>query len=484
MADSDAAPQRPKVFISYSWSSEAHKQLVRSLADRLMEDGVEVILDIYDLKEGNDKHAFMEKFVTDPTVTHALIICDKVYSEKANARKAGVGTETQLISKEVYDKVDQSKFIPIACEFDDQGEAYLPAFLSSRIWIDFSTREKINQNWERLIRLLYGKPEYVKPSLGQAPIYLAEVTSVSSNPIRIKFERFKQAILEQHAGINRFRADFIDACFQHIEDLRFRPRPEASGWGKKIIEDCSKLGVVRDYIVDWILVEGEVSPNDKFIEALLDTFENLKELKRRSDGKNFWEEVWADVHKLFVFELFLYAVAALVRVRAFAALGFIFSHSFLRPQHDRYGEKMFDSFLGFYAYSDKLQELLAPPGQRLYSPAAELIKIHAQRSDITFDDLIEADLLALFVSLTRDSNPWFPQLMYYADRSHQFPVFVRAIRAKDFKALALISGIDDAERLRAAVTANISRLNGSSWSSFWGRDFAHDMNLTLLNSVK
>ena len=60
------------------------------------------MLDVYDLKEGHDKYAFLEKMVTDPEVSHVLVICDKAYEEKANARNAGVGTESQIISKEVY----------------------------------------------------------------------------------------------------------------------------------------------------------------------------------------------------------------------------------------------------------------------------------------------------------------------------------------------------------------------------------------------
>ena len=50
----------PKVFISYSWSSDA---LVLELAQRLVSHGVEVVLDKWDLKEGHDKYAFMETSV-------------------------------------------------------------------------------------------------------------------------------------------------------------------------------------------------------------------------------------------------------------------------------------------------------------------------------------------------------------------------------------------------------------------------------------
>jgi hypothetical protein len=45
-----------KVFISYSW---AVQEKVIELAERLLANGIEVILDVYDLKDGNDKYAFM-----------------------------------------------------------------------------------------------------------------------------------------------------------------------------------------------------------------------------------------------------------------------------------------------------------------------------------------------------------------------------------------------------------------------------------------
>jgi SEFIR domain len=48
----------PKVFISYSWTSQAHQDSVKDLAVRLLADGVDIILDVYDLKEGDDKFAF------------------------------------------------------------------------------------------------------------------------------------------------------------------------------------------------------------------------------------------------------------------------------------------------------------------------------------------------------------------------------------------------------------------------------------------
>lgn len=44
----------PKVFISYSWHPEENNIRVEQLARRLMSDGVDVILDVWSLKDGQN----------------------------------------------------------------------------------------------------------------------------------------------------------------------------------------------------------------------------------------------------------------------------------------------------------------------------------------------------------------------------------------------------------------------------------------------
>lgn len=96
--------EHPKVFISYAWGSQEHDEKVITLATNLKGDGVDVVFDKWQLKEGNDTYKFMEKSVLDESITNVLILIDPIYVRKANARDGGVGTETQIISPEVYKK--------------------------------------------------------------------------------------------------------------------------------------------------------------------------------------------------------------------------------------------------------------------------------------------------------------------------------------------------------------------------------------------
>ena len=163
----------PKVFISYSWTSKEYQESIIALAERMRHDGVDVKLDVWDLKEGQDKYAYMEQCVTDDSIDKVMILSDKLYAEKADKRKGGVGNETTIISAEVYEDADQHKFIPVVMERDEKGEECLPKYLKSRIYRDLSG-DNYEAEYEALLRTIYELPAHKKPELGARPNWLSE----------------------------------------------------------------------------------------------------------------------------------------------------------------------------------------------------------------------------------------------------------------------------------------------------------------------
>jgi hypothetical protein len=479
-----ALASSPKAFISYSWTSHAHQSTVKQWAERLLADGVDVVMDLFDLKEGHDKFAFMEKMVTDPTVTHVLMMCDRVYAQKADARKSGVGTETQIISKEVYDKVNQSKFIPIACELDESGEWYLPTFLGSRIGIDFSTPEAVNENWEQLLRVLFGKPLHPKPAVGKPPAFLRDDATPAS-PALAKFSALKQAIVNGKPAVEIYRREFLDACVEYIDALRVRNAPSDATLGDRVVADCAKLKLARDHIIDWVLLEAPLAPNESFRDSLIAFLERLLEMKVRPSNLQAWSKAWFEAHSLFVYELFLYIVAALLKSGALSVLHDVFASHYLQPEGvQEYGEGEFVSFECFWAHSDALQ-VLAPSGRELLSPAAELIKLQADRADLPFHSVMEAELMVLMMAFVSPAvSHWYPGTLFYA-QSRSFPFFVRAAQRRGFQKLAAVTGIATADKLRQAVEDGMKRFRVERWQKFqlYGRSFSKIMNLSELDTV-
>jgi hypothetical protein len=169
----------PKLFISYCWSTAEHEEWVLRLGTELRENGVDVILDKWDLKEGNEANAFMEQMVSDEDIKKVILVIDEQNSEKANKRTGGVGTETQIISAEIYESVEQNKFVAVIANRDHEGNAKLPVYYKSLIYIDLSDEDLYGKNFEQLLRWVYDKPLNVKPEIGNKPAFLNEESSVS-----------------------------------------------------------------------------------------------------------------------------------------------------------------------------------------------------------------------------------------------------------------------------------------------------------------
>jgi hypothetical protein len=475
----------PKVFISYSWSSQSHQDRIIHWAEMLISDGIDVVLDVYALKEGHDKYAFMERMVNDSSVSHVLLVCDKQYSEKANTRKDGVGTESQIVSKEIYEKIEQSKFIPIVCEFDDSGNPYLPIFLKSRIWIDFSSDETENKNWERLVRLIYGKPQHEKPEIGKPPSYIIENDKVPSSPAISKFNNFRQAILQNKPSLNIYRNDFLESCLKFADSLRVRERPNLESLAEKILEDCGKLKLCRDHIVDWVLLESNIHKSEDFCESLIDFLEKLRALKSRPREIGSWNDSWFEAHSVFVYETFLYIIASLLKTSSYSILHEVFTTHYLVTDVDRHSENVFESFETFYGYSQMLNSVLAKDGQQFYSPAAELMSRQADRVDLPFMSIIEAELLIILMTCIVPNTSWFPQTFYHASYNPHFPFFTRIAQHKYFAKLAIITGINDSSKLKETVKETLTKNQSERWPGFnRGDSYWKHLNMDKIDTIK
>lgn len=254
---------------------------------------------------------------------------------------------------------------------------------------------------------------------------------------------------------------------------------------KKIIEDCSKLKYVRNHIVDWILLESQASPTNEFRDALLYFLEELRELKSRPVEVNSWNDAWFEAHSLFVYETFLYLVAALLKTKSYQILHEVFSSHYILPSTERYRDNKFDTFYCFYGYSKTIQDALTLDSRRFYSPEAELIKRQAEREDLPFSAVTEAELLILLMAFLNPNARWYPHTLHYALNNSDFPFFIRATQHKHFLNLAAITGISEANQLREAVKAGQERLNVNQWHDFHHNDsFWSYMNMDKLDSLK
>ena len=160
--------ETPSVFFSYSWDDRFHKLWVLKLAAHLIRNGINVIIDEWDLsKFNNDMHVFMESGIRDSD--YVIMICTPKYAKKANEREGGVGIENTIITGEYYDKKKGRKYIPIVRNYSKKFTESLPSYLKTKYTIDFNDDSEYEQKFDELLRSLLNVPKYKRPELGNLP---------------------------------------------------------------------------------------------------------------------------------------------------------------------------------------------------------------------------------------------------------------------------------------------------------------------------
>ncbi len=118
------------VFISYSHDSEAHRERVLGLSERLRADGIVTILDRY-VERVSPPEGWPRWMISGlNAATHVLCVCSETYlrrfigQEVPNVGK-GVDWEGSLITQALYDSRSRTnKFIPVL--FDRGDEPHIP----------------------------------------------------------------------------------------------------------------------------------------------------------------------------------------------------------------------------------------------------------------------------------------------------------------------------------------------------------------------
>jgi len=475
-----------KVFISYSWSSTDHVEWVLELAKKLVTDGVDVVIDRWDLKPGQDKYHFMESMVKDEVITKVLVICDKAYAQKADDRAGGVGTETQIISREVYDKVSQEKFLPIIKEKDENGKPFIPVFLQSRIYIDLSNLQTFYENYEELLRNIYNAPLYTKPPLGEPPAF---ITARDKSPLKTthRLQSFKDAVLRNQGFATGLAEDYLKALINSFADFELNQKPNEP-FDETVWTSIEEFKQYRDEFIEFMLFISKYCSDIRLFEAIQNFFSEVLQFVK-PDNSN---ERKRDNYKFIVYELFLYTLAALIKHERFAESNiFLQRFYFYRDDADSYrSERNLFDFTTFRRHVYSLEE---DRKRRLnlnqHHPTAMLIHQRADYENIIFADLAEADYILFIRSLLSpmtDDWTWYPYTFIFVHRSGALPLFLKATSKSFFQKLKVLLGVDSKtqfiERFNKLAASNAFREMGFI-SGSEAATHMRCMNLDKLDSV-
>jgi hypothetical protein len=161
--------ENPTVFLSYSWDNEEHKNWILSLASKLIENGVNVLLDRYELIPGKNILHFMDNAINQ--ADKVVMIFTPNYKLKADKREGGVGYEYSILNVDLYKSISSNnKYIPVLKE--GTVENAIPDFIQQFIAIHMTENYRFDEKVNELLLAIYDKPLIEKPKLGKRPDFI------------------------------------------------------------------------------------------------------------------------------------------------------------------------------------------------------------------------------------------------------------------------------------------------------------------------
>ncbi|WP_225903815.1 toll/interleukin-1 receptor domain-containing protein [Anaerocolumna chitinilytica] len=442
----------PKVFISYSWSSDVQ---VLELAQRLVSHGINVVIDKWDLKEGQDKYAFMERCVNESEITKVLIICDKAYAQKANNRTGGVGDETVIISSEIYGNIKQEKFIPVIAEKDEEGKPYVPTYIKTRIYIDLSDPDTYEEEYEKLLRNVYEKPQFMRPKLGKRPEWIDE-EKTDFFPLKdlIRQIRGSNTDNKRKNCISRFQSAYIEVLKVYFEK---GAAPE------RMYEIFLNTKPIRDIFLDFVEVIAETESD--YAEILAECFEamynQLTCIKTFDPNAGSVSDNDLDVFKNHVWELFICVIAFMRHVKDYMAINVILTYTYFLETSVFGGSIKQNNYTAFRHHSHVVEECYKPKTEmkNKYTLMGDTICNQREKLPIYSGEAIaEADLFLYQVCNAYDLADseqswhcayWFPTCYVY---TKSMPIEWGKMKSRRYcEKMMILFGVDSLDDLKAVV---------------------------------
>lgn len=483
-----AIKEHPKVFISYSWSGAEHEQFVMELATALRTHGVDAILDKWRLKPGQDKYVFMESMVTDPSVVKVLVLCDSKYQEKANNRTGGVGTESQIISQELYSKVQQTKFIPVLCERREDGEDFLPVFMKGRLYVDLSSDERYGEGLDELLRLIFDQPLHPEPLLGEAPAFLK--SERGGLPMAKELASAQRAIKENKANREGLVMLFIRSVVAEINRQYVRPEGK-QGYDEEIYQAILNTKGLRDQVSDFADTVASFSNDDpKALKSCIYLLEQMGQQFGPPIENSSYVSGWADLYRFFALEATLIITASLLRYERWQSLKWFLKYPYL-VRTDYSDPQTFDItvFDPFIVSMDEHRNYRMRTNRA--SLTADILKERCSTEHSPFRELVQADVfLALYgVANAADSQAngmlrfWAPRTSVYSSDARRLPIFLKAVDPDIREGIRMAVGASSAKDMASRIEAArplLQDFRQLSFNRFPFFDFIEAINLKTL----
>lgn len=384
----------------------------------------------------------MEKMVSDPNISKVVIISDRMYCEKANSRTGGAGTEAQIISKEIFAKQNQDKFVVAVAELDDDGKPYVPTYYTSRIFIDFSDESKFSTSFEQLLRWIADKPIHKKPELGSLPKYITAPEEAVTLATTSAKRRAQEALTNSKGFSYPASKEYFELFSREIE--KFRLRADFDPLSDEILDNFASFAPYRDEFLEIVRTIANYADDPRYGALIHSFFERFQDYFYPPPGTRQYRELDFGNFRFFAQELFLHTAATLISESRYDLFNYLIETPYF---FSRRAERGHDPLGRFTEFRDR-NTLLAYRNQELklgrISLTADMLRDRTSTSGTNFSNLMQVDFIlflrAELLNLGIYESWWPDTLVFLGHRYRTLEIFERSRSKSYFERIRPILG--------------------------------------------
>lgn len=479
---------KPKVFISYSWTTPEHEEWVLELARALHNDDIDIVLDKWDLRPGHDSIKFMEAMVLDPSITKIIMVIDEKYSERANDRSGGVGIESTILSQDLYSRKSSKDIVAVIAEPGSKP----PLFYASRIYIDLSKGDTYPTQYQQLVRWLYDRFEYERPKTqGQRPSYITEENTNNVLLTELEYRFALDSIEKGKSNASGMVKTYLNKFHKELKKLSIDEKLES------LLDDDTDHTVKTELLKSFqqfqlhirefkILLNSVCShlPDQRIFNHFKKFLEsNLSYLCTPPGQSRFNADIC--LYETINYQLLLSVIAILVKNDELSTVKDILDEIYIYPRFHVNSKGKGSSYFNIFAPSkDKILNVLFE--NDYIEPMAKLFEDHADTDIIDFNDLREADALLYFkyVALATVENKsyvlWHPHLgISFGWDPTPITIFIKAGKKANFDKLVEFFNARDLLFLFNLIPDQSGKNNSNAYIPF-KNDFGAEFNICRL----
>jgi hypothetical protein len=351
--------------------------------------------------------------------------------------------QRRILSSEIYAKADQSKFVAVIAERDENGNPYQPAYYRSRVHIDLSDADAHGKGFEQLLRWIYDKPLYVKPELGSAPAFL-EGSPAPSLRTSALYQRAINAVRNSKDYADGAVTEYFDTFTENLEAFRISPDGQP-GYDDEIVNSIEQFLPFRNEAVELVLALARYR-NRPGLGATLHRFiqQSLTYQYRPADNAG-WQEFHTSNYDFVVHELFLHIVASLLKYECLDATAYLFDNRYYVPNRDRNDPMV--AYQEIRQYIEAFEHRKKRLESNRLSIRADMLIERCQGIGVSQAQLMQADFVVFIRAAieARDDRyrQWWPETLLYTFRQRgPFEIFARAETQQAFRRLQPLLGLE------------------------------------------